>query len=91
VRNGRAVGILIGAADEWMPPDRCEHCLASVPPDGHTLEMTVYPEAMHGFDSPHPRRMCAGHRVGFNQQAAEAAVAAAQQFLRQRLMPPPRF
>lgn len=79
--------ILIGAADEWTPPERCEHWRASVPPDGHTLEMTVYPEAMHGFDSPHPPRMYAGHRVGLNQPAAEAAVAAVQQFLRQRLMP----
>jgi dienelactone hydrolase len=79
--------IMIGSDDDWTPPQRCERWHAAVPLAGHTLNLIVYPGAVHGFDAPRALGIYAGHHVGRNEPAAEAAIATAQQFLKQRLMP----
>jgi dienelactone hydrolase len=79
--------ILIGSADDWTPPQRCERWRDAVPPAGHALRMIVYPGAVHGFDGPRSRGVYFGHQVGRDEAAAEAAITTTQQFLRERLLP----
>lgn len=79
--------ILIGSDDDWTPPRRCERWRNAMPPDGHALQMIVYPGAVHGFEGPRSRGVYFGHQVGRDDAAAEAAIATTQQFLQQRLLP----
>ena len=77
--------ILIGGADEWTPAARCERWRALANPNGHTLEMTVYPGAFHAFDAPSPPHDFAGHHVGQDPAARSASIAATQGFFAARL------
>lgn len=77
--------ILIGSADDWTPPARCERWCAMVDRNGHTLDMTVYPGALHGFDSPFAPHDYAGHHVGGDPTARPASIAATQAFFAARL------
>lgn len=72
--------ILIGAADDWTPPQPCRDLAAK-----HSIAMTEYPGAFHGFDSPDsPIRIREGlgstpgntgrAHVGTNPEAREAAI-----------------
>lgn len=44
--------ILIGAADDWTPAQPCEALGARAREQRWPLEVTLYPDAYHGFDSP---------------------------------------
>ena len=78
--------ILIGDADDWTPVDACRRWYNQADKGAHTLDMKVYPNALHGFDAPHPPYAYAGHYVGRNPEAAEDAVITTRQFFAQRLM-----
>ena len=77
--------ILIGSADDWTPAARCRRWRDMVNPNGHTLDMTVYPGAFHAFDSPVAPHDYAGHHVGSDPAARPASIAAAQAFFAGRL------
>ncbi len=77
--------ILIGSADDWTPAARCERWRGLANPNGHTLTMTIYPGALHGFDSPFAPHDYAGHHVGNDPTARPASIAATQAFLAARL------
>lgn len=80
--------ILIGDADDWTPAARCERWRDAVTRDGHSVEMIVYPGAVHGFDSGLPVHLYAGHTVGRNPAAAEDAIKQTQAFFQRHLMAP---
>lgn len=48
--------ILIGADDDWTPAPLCQRLAEASRQHGHPVELTVYPEAHHGFDSAVPVR-----------------------------------
>lgn len=80
--------ILIGGADDWTPPARCERWVAQVARDGRTAGIRVYPGTLHGFDTTAPLHVYAGHHLGGNAQEAAAAEAATRAFLAARLQRP---
>ena len=51
-RPAVATRILIGAADDWMPAAPCERLGERARERNWPLEVTVYPDAHHGFDAP---------------------------------------
>jgi dienelactone hydrolase len=53
--------ILIGAADDWTPPDACEAMIANARGRSAKVDIKLYPSAYHGFDQPNmPVRERAG-------------------------------
>jgi len=77
--------ILIGQADDWTPAARCLAWRDAVVRTGHTIDVVVYPGALHGFDADWPERRYAGHTVGRDPAAAAAAITATRDFLAARL------
>jgi dienelactone hydrolase len=77
--------ILIGDADDWTPVARCTSWRGAVRTDGHTLQMTVYPGARHGFDAPLGLHYYAGHYVGQDPAAFAASLTEAHGFFAERL------
>ena len=45
--------ILDGARDVWTPADQCREFVAGATARGAEIELRVYPDAYHAFDSPH--------------------------------------
>ena len=80
--------ILIGDADDWTPARFCLAWRSQADAAGHAVDLTIYPGALHGFDSPLPPHRFAGHRVGGSPAAAAAAIAATRGFLAARLQRP---
>jgi dienelactone hydrolase len=66
--------ILMGDADDWTPARFCRWWSERVERGGHALELTIYPGALHGFDSNLPPHQYAGHHVGRDPKAAEKAL-----------------
>jgi dienelactone hydrolase len=79
--------ILIGDADDWSPPERCERWRDQVDTAGHVLELRLFPGALHGFDSEAPPHYFAGHHVGREPAGAADAENAARAFFAARLGP----
>lgn len=77
--------ILIGDADDWTPVQACQRWYDEAQRAGHSLEMIVYPGALHGFDAPHMPGFYSGHYVGRDPRAAADALSATQKFLAQHL------
>jgi dienelactone hydrolase len=83
--------IMIGELDDWTPAEGCRR-LAEGSDDygvsrqnshGAPIKVIVYPGAWHAFDSPRldtPRELF-GHRLQYNQAAAEQSAAALRAFL----------
>lgn len=76
--------ILIGNADDWTPPERCERWVERVNRNGHALALHVFPGALHGFDTTVPVHTYAGHQVGGNPQAAPVAEVEVRSFVAAR-------
>jgi dienelactone hydrolase len=77
--------ILIGDADDWTPAVRCERWYESANRNGHTLDIKIYPGALHGFDSPRAPHIFAGHLTRRDSAAAADAIAATHTFFAARL------
>jgi len=75
--------ILIGAADDWTPADRCREMIAKARPDGAPIALTVYPGAHHAFDVAwlQPGRNALGHWLEYNELAAKDAEKKTRAFL----------
>jgi dienelactone hydrolase len=82
--------IMIGELDDWTAAEDCRQLA-----DGHDdygvsrrrggapIKLIVYPGAYHGFDSPalkSPRELF-GHRLEYNQAAADQSAVALHEFL----------
>lgn len=48
--------ILIGEKDDWTPAEACRQLVAKGVKAGYPLEIKVYPDAQHSFDSDKPLR-----------------------------------
>jgi dienelactone hydrolase len=52
--------ILSGALDDWTPAEACRQMVEVSRAAGHPVEIVVYPNAHHAFDSNYPVRFIAG-------------------------------
>jgi dienelactone hydrolase len=90
------VQILIGEKDDWTLPENCRALLPRL--SGKPVDLTVYPDAYHGFDSvgskPRYREEvrnrnkpggCCGAWVGYNEPAYRASVQKIRDFLQAEL------
>jgi dienelactone hydrolase len=76
--------VLVGAFDDWTPAKPCESLNARIP----SLDLTVYPGVHHGFDDPRFNRggiVDHGHRLEYNNVAAQDAHEQVLRFLSQQL------
>lgn len=84
--------MLLGAADDWTPPEPCERLMARARQAQPTqdLVLRIYPDSAHGFDRLVPVRFLsnvssgvnpAGVHVGGNPQARSEALAEMDRFL----------
>jgi dienelactone hydrolase len=76
--------ILMGALDDWTPVASCTD-LARAPGAAANVQMKVYPGAYHLFDLPMPPLWVSGHRLEYNQPAAEDARVQVQSFFARTL------
>jgi len=88
--------LLLGDADDWTPPEKCDPVIEDARRRGETVELFRYPEAFHGFDSPGSRpRLRTGlgrapggsAHVGENPEARLDALKRVPEFLQRRLPP----
>ena len=82
-RTPTPILMLLGALDEVTPPGTCRDLISRL---GHPESVTVdvYPEAHHAFNNPaRPvERLPDGRTIGYRPQAAAAAWAEVERFLR---------
>jgi dienelactone hydrolase len=78
--------ILIGAADNWTPARDCQRWQQALPPGVHTIQLKIYPDAHHAFDTIPEVHDYLGHTIGHNEGATAQAEADTRAFLAQRLM-----
>jgi dienelactone hydrolase len=75
--------ILIGAADDWTLAEGCRELVAQPHGAGAPVDLTVYPDAHHGFNfrglQPGVRRF--GHWLEYNEPAATDAWEKVRAFL----------
>jgi dienelactone hydrolase len=82
--------IMIGELDDWTSAEGCRQLAeghddygVSRRSEGAPIKLIVYPGAYHGFDSPAlktPKELF-GHRLEYNQAAAEQSAVALRAFL----------
>jgi dienelactone hydrolase len=82
--------IMIGELDDWTSADGCRQLAeghddygVSRRREGAPIKLIVYPGAWHAFDSPAlttPKELF-GHRLEYNQAAADKSAAALREFL----------
>jgi len=88
--------MLLGAADDWTPPEPCERLMARArqAQPAQDLVLRTYPDSAHGFDRLVPVRFLsdvssgvnpAGVHVGGNPQARGEALAEVDRFLEKLL------
>ena len=76
------VQILIGAADDWSSPKRCEDLVArSANAAAHRPLLKIYPGAGHSFDVKRGERVYLGHRLAYDPKAAADSFDVTRQFL----------
>ena len=83
--------ILTGELDDWSPADECHKMLDGLDDwgisrqksdSGAPIRLVVYPDAYHAFDTPRPKAIeYLGHRLEFNQAAADQSIGAVREFL----------
>jgi dienelactone hydrolase len=87
--------VLIGERDDWTLAKECrnmvegrdDYGISRRRGDGVPMRLVVYPGAAHGFDVPALRVpvQLLGHRLQFDQPAAEQADAALREFLNEHI------
>ena len=84
------VQILIGAADDWTPAERCSNWLPLYDKTtAHKPLLKIYPGAVHAFDARAPMRVYFGHKLGYDAKAAEDSFKVTRQFLDSHLRSEP--
>lgn len=92
--------ILSGALDDWTPAEPCRQLAERAKAAGQPVDIVVYPDAHHAFDSGAPKRFVAERRnsnapgghgatTAGNPAAWAAAVTEVEGFLARRLAPRP--
>ena len=87
--------ILIGERDDWTPAQECRNMvdgrddwgISRHKGEGAPVRLVVYPDAYHAFDVPSLQTpvQLFGHRLEFNQPAAEQATGTLREFLHQNI------
>lgn len=77
--------ILIGERDDWTPARACQRLAAHTRQDGASVEIKVYPNAVHVFDVEKPPRTYLGHQLQYDAEATTDARQAIEQFFAQWL------
>ena len=83
--------VMVGELDDWTPAGDCRNLvegrddwgISRQKDEGVPIRLVVYPGAYHAFDAPNlktPSRWL-GHRLEFNQSAADQSVDALREFL----------
>jgi len=89
--------LLLGEADDWTPPERCDPVIADAERRGETVEVKRYPGAFHSFDWPGSKvRVRTGlalapggaAHIGENPAARLDALDRVPEFLRRHLPGP---
>lgn len=78
--------IVIGAADDWSAAPRGVRWREQVQANGRSVQLKVYPGALHGFNGLRPPHHFAGHYAGREPAAAADALAETYAFLGARLL-----
>ena len=79
--------ILDGDADDWTPAAPCRQLAADATAAGHTVQITTYPGATHGFNvSSGADHVYLGHTIRYDAHASADAVVKANAFLATYLM-----
>jgi dienelactone hydrolase len=83
--------ILIGELDDWTPAGECRNMvdgrddwgISRRKSEGAPIRLMVYPGAYHAFDAPGLQTPIQffGHRLEFNQAAADQSIEAVHEFL----------
>jgi dienelactone hydrolase len=81
--------VLLGEKDDWTPSPSCYDLMERARAHGGAVELELYPDAHHGFDSPAPPRALSHVRLpggasptaGGNPAARTAAYARVLEFL----------
>ncbi len=86
--------ILMGADDDWTPPDSCEALVADAATHHADVTIRLFPGAYHDFDAPssalRERPVGPGRdpvHSGTDETARDAAIEAATDFLRRQFAP----
>ncbi len=77
--------VLIGEEDDWTPASRCR-AMEILDRAGHNYELVVYPGAYHSYDVPGLDTIYLGHRVKYNEAAAEDSVERVIGFMQERVL-----
>jgi dienelactone hydrolase len=87
--------VLVGERDDWSLANECrnmvegrdDYGISRHRGDGVPMRLIVYPEAWHAFDAPQLQTpvQVLGHRLQFNQAAADQASEALREFLDEQL------
>ena len=77
--------ILIGERDDWTPARACQRLAAHTRQDGASVEIKVYPNAVHVFDVEKPPRTYLGHQLQYDAEATTDARQTIEQFFAQWL------
>ncbi len=83
--------VMVGELDDWAPAEDCrqlvkggdDYGVSRQPGQGAPIKLIVYPGAYHAFDSPAlktPKELF-GHRLEYNQAAADQSAVALREFL----------
>jgi dienelactone hydrolase len=92
--------ILAGALDDWTPAEPCRQMAERSKAAGHPIDIIVYPNAHHAFDSGFPVRFVAGRNnpsaptgkgatTGGNPEAWADAKEQVARFFEEKLKKPP--
>ncbi|WP_168206257.1 dienelactone hydrolase family protein [Labrenzia sp. PHM005] len=91
-RFTKPVAVIIGASDDWTSAASCENLQKQTQSHSHVLDLTVYPDAFHGFDNPMfgsgffvPGAPGQKHWLQYNRAAHQKAVQRTKQLLGERL------
>lgn len=85
--------ILTGEKDDWTPAEPCRHLAERSRAAGHPVEIKIYPDAHHAFDSDRPLRYVAqrknglGATTGGNSAAWADALQQVSAFFARHLKP----
>ncbi len=69
--------VLLATEDDWVNIKHCEANLAHI----NTLEMHAYPDVHHGFDQEGSEKIFPGRNAGYDEEAANDAIARIKTFL----------
>ena len=76
--------VLIGEEDDWTPAWRCRG-MEILDYAGHSYELVVYPDAYHSYDVPGLDEIYLGHRVKYNEMAAQDSIGRVMKFMQERV------